>query len=131
MTHQNLKPWPKGVSGNPGGFPALPPELKAIKALTASEVNRRIAKYARMTRAELDAALKDKATPMLEVCIAKVFVTSAALGDYSRLNFLLDRAIGKAPVIIDDESQDDLSKLTNEELAAKMRPLLAMLEGTG
>lgn len=84
-----------GQSGNPGGRPKLPAALKAIGELTVDEVKRLIAKYARMTKAEVTAAIQNPETPILELNIATIFATGTKSGDYARLAFLLDRTIGK------------------------------------
>lgn len=120
MTARNLKPWPKGVSGNPGGNPKLPEELRAIKSLTQIEACKLISKYARLSRGELEAAVQDPQTPVIELAIASIFAQSIKQGDYTRLSFLLDRAIGKVrDVSPDDESADartELRVLSTEEL---------------
>lgn len=84
-----------GVSGNPGGKPKLPPDLKAVSELTVDELKRTIAKYGRMTKAEVAAAIQNPQTPMIELNIATIFATGTKTGDYARLAFLLDRSIGK------------------------------------
>jgi hypothetical protein len=87
--------WKKGQSGNPGGRPKLPAELKMIKELTGEEVKRLFAKYARMNKEEISSAVTDKTTPMFELVIAAGLVKAVKDGDYQKLNFILDRTIGK------------------------------------
>jgi len=113
----NLKPWPKGVSGNPGGQYKLPAELKAIKALTHREVNRLISRYARMNQAEIESSIQDENLPILDVAICSVFQKSVKFGDFTRLSFLLDRCVGKAKEIVpEDDDREELQKLTMNEL---------------
>ncbi len=73
-----------------------------------------------MPLAELQAAATNPDTPMLEVAIASVLMHSAKTGDYQRLAFLLDRAVGKVPVAqeTDDEltARRELQNLTTSEL---------------
>lgn len=125
MGAEHLRPWKPGQSGNPGGMPRVPNHLRGIASLTQLEVVKVVSKYARMTRAELQVAAIDPNTPMLEVAIASVFAQSAKNGDYSRLSFLLDRAIGKVPVIepTDEEQKSlrELADLTDEELRERVR----------
>lgn len=118
-TPENLRPpFPPGVSGNPGGRPKLPPELRAIKELTAEEINRTIAKYARMTKAELSAAITHADTPIYELHIASILATGAKIGDPSRLGFLFDRSIGKVAtdVVISKKIREEIDGLSDAEL---------------
>jgi len=118
-------PWKPGQSGNPGGRKALPPELRGIHALTQLEVCALVSKYARMSRDELQAAVGSPSTPMLEIAIASIFAQAAKHGDFARLAFLLDRAIGKVKVVEEsDQAMQDLAAKSTQELlelvAAKM-----------
>jgi len=118
---KNLKPFPKGTSGYPGGpRRQIPEELKPIKSLNGFEVNKLISKYARMLLTTLKEALDNPNTPVIELSIAKIFLQSIENGDYVRLNFLLDRCIGKVPVAIEDEedidAREEISKLSMSEL---------------
>lgn len=104
---KNLKPFPPGVSGNPSGKPKkqLPEGLRDIESLTQREVVKLISKYARMTRGELAAAeLSAKATA-LELAFVSIFNKSIEDGDFTRVSFLLDRCIGKAPQVVEDEDE--------------------------
>lgn len=117
---KNLKPWPKGVSGNPSGKWSLPEDLKGIRNLSQLETTKIISKYARMLLVELNERLKDPKTPVLELAIASIFSKSIAQGDFMRLSFLLDRAIGKVPVTVESDEdvseRDTLAKLSMNEL---------------
>jgi len=94
----------KGVSGNPGGRKPLPPELKAVREITAHELKRIISKFSQMTKAEVEATLKDDNSPILHQAIAAIFVHSVRHGDYSRLSFLMDRVAGKPVSELEAES---------------------------
>jgi hypothetical protein len=50
---------------------------------------------------ELDEILADPVTPMINKMVAQVIKKAAAEGDQHRLNFLLDRLIGKVPTPIE------------------------------
>lgn len=97
-THSRFKP---GESGNKSGRPKLPKELALIRSLTADEVKKIISKFAEMKKSEIEMTLDDPSTPILHLAIASIFNQCAKHGDYGRLSFLLDRAVGKAPM---DES---------------------------
>ena len=114
-----LKPYhfKKGDSGNPKGRPPLPPELKAISPFTASELSRIISKYGRLTKGVLYEVLENPATPVMDLSVCKLFEKCLVEGDYARLNFLLDRCIGKPPVAEPlDSDGNDLSAVPTAEL---------------
>ena len=116
----NLRPWPKGQSGNPGGKLKLPEALRNIRHLTPIELCKIVSKYARMKRKELQIAVEDQDTPMIDLAIASIFAQSAKNGDYQRLAFLLDRTVGKVPDMIEDDEdrseREELAKLSLNEL---------------
>ena len=98
---QNLKPFPKGVSGNPNGRPKKLPELdKLLADILGEEKDGRTAAEAILS------ALRAK----------------AAKGDIRAAEVLLDRAYGKAkqtinnninvtkPIIIDWSDEDNTDK---------------------
>lgn len=116
----NLRMFKPGQSGNPGGRPKLPEELKTIHAHSPVEVSRVISKYARMSFDELKEILTSKSRPVLELAVAKLFMTIIEAGDHSKLSFLLDRCIGKVPEMVetddDSEAREELKKLSLNEL---------------
>ncbi len=69
---------------------------------------------------------------MLEVAIASVFAQAAKNGDYTRLSVLLDRAIGKVPVIepTDEEAAalKDIRDLSDQELLRLVKEKIPELE---
>lgn len=125
MTHpnslKNLRPYPKGISGNAGrSYSNLPDHLKGIRSLTHLEVVKLISKYARFTEREIDVALADPDAPMIELCFASIFKKCKEFGDFTRIGFLLDRSVGKAREIEEDdesnEARNELEKLSIKEL---------------
>ncbi len=88
----------KGVSGNPSGRPKLPDDLREIDEITNQEVKRIVAKFSRMTKSEIEIAIRDPEIPMMHLTVASIFIQSAKHGDYGRLSFLLDRSLGKVPL---------------------------------
>lgn len=117
---RNLVSWKPGQSGNPSGRPKIPEALRGIHSLTQPEVCKIISKYARMEKAELIGASENPKTSALELCIASIFVACIKTGDYTKLSFLLDRAIGKVPVIEetdeDKAARQEIQSLSNDEL---------------
>jgi hypothetical protein len=92
---KNLKPFKPGVSGNPGGRPKLPDDIKEARKLGQIELERVINKYIYLSRDELKAALADTATPMFEIMVASIIAQAAQKGDQVRLDFILNRVVGK------------------------------------
>lgn len=88
--------WIKGRSSpNPYGRPSIPDEIKNVRKLSPMLVSGMISKYARMTRGELTAVIEDRTTPAINITICVILAKAMQDGDYTRLNFLLDRSIGK------------------------------------
>lgn len=87
--------WKPGQTGNPGGRPKLPKELREVKEFTTDEIKRVIAKYMRMTKGELEVVLdkgNSKTLPMFEAMIASVISNAWKTGDFSKIEFLLNRS---------------------------------------
>lgn len=132
MGAQHLKPWKPGQSGNPSGLPKLPDHLRGIASLTQIEVTKIVSKYARMKLIDLIASLESSETAALDLAIAKVFLKSIEQGDYQRLAFLLERAVGRVPVVTEDDAdraaRKDLERLTDRELIQLVKEKLPALE---
>lgn len=132
MGAEHLIPWKKGQSGNPSGKTRLPPELRAIRALTQEEACRLISKYARMGAAEVEAILEARTAPMLDLAIAKIFDESVKKGDWQRLSFLLDRAIGRIKITeaTDEESEAirEIQDLSDQELIRLVKEKMPEME---
>lgn len=91
----NLKPYKPGESGNPGGRPALPDDIKKARKLNTIEVGRLINKYMNMSVNEIKSETENLDTTALESMIGRIIIEAQKFGDYSRVNFLFDRMIGK------------------------------------
>jgi hypothetical protein len=73
----------------------LPAELLAVDELTPFEVTLMISKAGRMDDAELDATLADGRVCVAMKAFSRVWKLAAEKGDVNRLEFLLNRTIGK------------------------------------
>lgn len=89
------KNFEKGIVTNPRGRPPLPEEYKKIQKLNADQVKAMIAKFAVMTLDEMRQYLDSGKAPVFEVMIGTIINKCIEEGDHARLNFLLDRTIGK------------------------------------
>lgn len=84
-----------GVSGNPSGRPSLPEDLKSVKLLTPLELRARIMRFLNMEAAEIAQASADPRTNMLDRMIGSIVVKATEGGDQQRLDFILNRLVGK------------------------------------
>jgi len=89
------KNFEKGKVSNPRGRPPVPDEYKKIQKLNADQVKGMIAKFARMTIAEMEDYLNSGTAPVFEAMIGNIIRKCLEDGDHAKLNFLLDRTIGK------------------------------------
>lgn len=90
--HTRFKP---GQSGNPGGKVKLPEDIKEARKLNQVELERIINKYLAMDRGAVKAAISSESTPMMELMVASIVAQAAQKGDHQRLDFVLNRLVGK------------------------------------
>lgn len=74
---------------------ALPPELKDARLENANKVESILYKYMGANVESLQLAMKDPATPSIELIVIKIITEAIRTGDNQRLEFLLQRTIGK------------------------------------
>lgn len=110
----------KGQSGNPGGKPKY--------ALTRDSFRKIVAKYAGMNSVEIDKAMNDPNTTVIEHSVISGFVKAMKDGDMNRLNFFLERSIGKATES-PQELNVNLQQVPNAELIALAKQSIGVLEG--
>jgi hypothetical protein len=91
------KDWKKGESGNPNGRPPLPPEVKAIRALTHQEIKELGEVILGCNRDDLELIVKNHEATVLRRWIAKVALNGLDHGNMMTLNALLDRIVGSTP----------------------------------
>jgi len=98
------KPWVKGQSGNPGGRPCLPAELKALAQAKAAD------------------AIKI-AVQLMESAESEQVRLAAA-------NVIMDRGYGKPAQHVDaDVRTDDVTNLSPSEIAARIEAFEAKRKG--
>ena len=89
------RPFPKGTSGNPGGRPRTPEELKLIKRLTQKELAEVGSMIIKMTPAEITALSKDPNATLIQAMVAALAKKTIDKGDPIAFDKLMDRLIGK------------------------------------
>ena len=92
---ERLKPhqFKPGQSGNPSGKPPLPPAMIQARKHNQKKVAELLNSLVNMTDAELEKAAGSD-SPQLEQMVGAAF-KKAKQGEYSALNFILDRLIGR------------------------------------
>ena len=111
--HTQFKP---GQSGNPSG--------KRKGGLTVDEVSDLMARFCRLSRDALQAVVEDPKSTMIEITVASILARAAKDGDYSRLEFLLSRSIGKVKDVILHEQEavvDQLKDVPKETLISFLK----------
>ena len=107
---QNLKPWPKGVSGNPGGRPK--------KRLISDELERLLQEEAPDAGGNTCAAV-----------MAEALLSRALKGDLRAIAEITNRVEGKSfqAVGLDVNSPEDIESLSDEELEKRIAELTEKL----
>lgn len=110
----------KGVSGNPFGQNAnKPAELVEARKLNRDTATMLLTRNIYLNLEEIGAKFRDPKTPAIELIILKVIEHAIKYGDHHRLNFFLDRIIGKVPDSINVEGgvKPFVMKLFGEDAA--------------
>ena len=110
---KGLKPFPKGVSGNPGGRPKVPEELKVARALTAEQFTELADLILKENLPELSKIAASSTESVLKAYVAKILVNGLRKGDYTALEWVLNRVIGKVA-----DKREVTGKLTLEDLVS-------------
>jgi hypothetical protein len=108
---QNLKPWPKGASGNPGGRPK--------QKLISVELERLLQQQAPGENGKTWAAV-----------IAEALLSQAAKGDVRAISELANRIEGKPLQAVDLEvnSSSEIETMTDEQLEQRFTELWEELQ---
>lgn len=93
--------WKPGQSGNPDGRVKLPEDIKTAKRINKIELERLLNLYLSLTDDEIKLRQADTGTTQIERMIASIVEKGIVQGDQQRLNFLLDRLVGKVKEEID------------------------------
>jgi hypothetical protein len=106
----------KGVSPNPKGATPVPEEVRVARKLNKVEFERIANTYFSMTKEQLHKAKEFKETKVLDLIVISIMLKAITTGDHYRLNFLMDRLIGKVPQPISDPDGKPLEIKTYHDL---------------
>lgn len=121
----NLKPWPKGVSGNPHGTAKLPPELRAARRENTQALIKLIHLYVGMTAEDAAQRLDGPHSLQLEEMVQGQ-ISKAKEGDTNAFKFLIEVMCGKIPEA--DVEGSPLDGMTPSETIAAMKQAVLFLE---
>lgn len=128
------RPFKKGQRANPKGRPKTPSDIKEARGLTRFKFEKLVNKFLGMTKEEISLAIKDPNTPSLDLMVGSIVHQAVVRGDERRLEFILDRVIGKIPKQVEltgagggPIQYDDYSELTDEDVAARLAKVRARL----
>lgn len=112
------------------GRPLLPPELKAVRKLTQAEFIALCNKYLKLTPTQLGEAAKNPEITVLEGIVISILTRAGVNGDTVRLQFFLDRMIGKVVEKSESSHSIDISvkQMSNAELLKAMPAAMAYLK---
>lgn len=110
------------------GRPRVPDELKAARKITRTEVEATLTRFVSMPFNEIKGIVERKEGTMLELMVASIISKGLATGDQQRLNFLLDRLVGKTPDRVESVQVNPFQNMTDEEKLEKARLAVQLLE---
>lgn len=84
----------KGQKGGPGR-PPVPDDIKAARALNTVEFERIANQYLYLSPYEIRLKLSDPSTTAIENAVGRIILQAITKGDQTRLQFFLDRLLGK------------------------------------
>jgi hypothetical protein len=87
-------------------------------------IKKRLSKFWRMSRTQLQLMVQDTSTPMGDLALAAILVKAASEGCPIKLNFILDRMVGKVKIAHEKIEEDEmLQKIPTEKLIALIEGL--------
>ena len=89
--------WKPGETGNPNGGPGLPKDLREARKVNQMELERAINKMTSLTEPELEALIASPGTLVFDKFVANIVKLGMRDGDERRMEFILQRMIGKVP----------------------------------
>lgn len=87
------------------GRPPLSDDMKRLKKLTQTQVLTYVSKFGQLRKLDLQNHLQDQDLPIIELCFCKLWLEVLDKGDHTKLDFLLNRSIGKVKEVHEVSSQ--------------------------
>jgi len=89
-------PFKKGNKHAVGkGRPKLPKEVRELQKLTKTKSEEILSRLAHMKEVDIKAMIESPETIMIEKMVASTYLKALEQGDQNRINWLLDRTVGK------------------------------------
>jgi len=117
----------KGVSGNPNGAPALPPEVKAFKKLTKENVEEIASVILAANEQAIYNIVHDTESTVLQKWLASAALNGIQIGDIDQLDKILNRIIGK-PKDSDAQIIDPLDGMSDSEKISALEKALEFMK---
>ena len=108
----------KGHSAPGPGRPSVSKELKATRQLNSSELVRILNELVHADKETLIAKTKDPKTTVFELIICSILKNAYDKGDQQRINFILDRLVGKVKEQV-EHSSDGFKVILEDYLSKK------------
>lgn len=108
--------------GENGYMKTVPPDLRQARKLTKVEVELILNKYLHLPVGDLLAATQDPMITTIEALVVSILISAIKRGDHDKLNFVLDRLIGKVkddvkdvvPLSFHEQVVDFISKMDKQ-----------------
>lgn len=117
-----------GVSGNPKGRPPLNPIQRALKNLTIASYREVIEAVCTGNLDNLKDMMENPKTSALQVGVARAFMKAIQAGDYSVIERIAERIVGKIPDELNVTSTNRNANLNANIDQEKLKAALAQLE---
>lgn len=92
---KNLRPFGKGQTSPRNGRKKVKEDLLGMREMTKEEIRRTISKICDMSRPNLKDALVENKGTAFELAFMSILEKAIEYGDHQRLDFFLNRTIGK------------------------------------
>lgn len=105
-SRRSLIPLKKGVILNPEGARAHDPAKRELKRLTSESLKEVIDIAVKNDVFALREMANSTSAPVIQVAVAKCMIIAIDRGDWATVQSIIERIVGKVPVVIDNLSSD-------------------------